>query len=89
VDLVNIVEFIIVGGIAGFLASKVMTGHGMGLLWDIVVGIIGAFVGGWLAGVLFHIAVGNLLVLLIVAFIGSVILLAIFRAVTSRGRMHA
>ena len=89
-DLVNIVEFIIVGGIAGFLASKVMTGHGMGLLWDIVVGIIGAFVGGWLAGVLFNIAVSNVLVLLIVAFIGAVILIAIFRALAgSRGRMRA
>ena len=83
-DLVNIVEFIIVGGIAGFLASKVMTGHGMGLLWDIVVGIIGAFVGGWLAGVLFHIAVSNVLVLLIVAFVGALILLFIFRAVAGR-----
>jgi uncharacterized membrane protein YeaQ/YmgE (transglycosylase-associated protein family) len=90
VDLGTIVEFIIVGGIAGFLASKVMTGHGMGLIWDIVVGIIGAFVGGWLAGVLFHIAVGNVLVLLVVAFIGALILLFVFRTVVgSRGRMHA
>jgi uncharacterized membrane protein YeaQ/YmgE (transglycosylase-associated protein family) len=90
VELGNILLYIIVGGIAGFLASKVMTGHGMGLIWDIVVGIVGAFVGGWLAGVLFHIAVSNFVVLFIVAFIGAVILLAIFRAVAgSRGRSHA
>jgi uncharacterized membrane protein YeaQ/YmgE (transglycosylase-associated protein family) len=90
VDLGTIVEFIIVGGIAGFLASKVMTGHGMGLIWDIVVGIIGAFVGGWLAGVLFHIAVSNVLVLLVVAFVGALILLFVFRTIVgSRGRASA
>jgi len=90
VDLVTIVEFIIVGGIAGFLASKVMTGHGMGLIWDIVVGIIGAFVGGWLAGVLFHIAVSNVLVLLVVAFVGALLLLFVFRTIVgSRGRARA
>jgi uncharacterized membrane protein YeaQ/YmgE (transglycosylase-associated protein family) len=90
VDLATIVEFIIVGGIAGFLASKVMTGHGMGLIWDIVVGIIGAFVGGWLAAALFHIAVTNVLVLLVVAFIGALILLFVFRTIVgSRGRARA
>jgi uncharacterized membrane protein YeaQ/YmgE (transglycosylase-associated protein family) len=90
VELGNVVVFIIVGGIAGFLASKVLSGHGMGLIWDIVVGIVGAFVGGWLAGVLFHIAVTNIPVLFIVAFVGAVILLMIFRAVSgSRGRSHA
>jgi uncharacterized membrane protein YeaQ/YmgE (transglycosylase-associated protein family) len=41
----GIVVFIIVGAIAGFVASKVLTGKGMGLIWDIVVGILGAFVG--------------------------------------------
>jgi uncharacterized membrane protein YeaQ/YmgE (transglycosylase-associated protein family) len=90
VDLVTIVEFIVVGGIAGFLASKVMTGHGMGLIWDIVVGIVGAFVGGWLAAALFHIAVSNVLVLLVVAFIGALILLFVFRMIVgSRGRVRA
>jgi uncharacterized membrane protein YeaQ/YmgE (transglycosylase-associated protein family) len=88
VDLVNIVEFIIVGGIAGFLASKVLSGHGMGLIWDIVVGILGAFVGGWLAG-LMGIAVTNILVQVIVAFVGALILLFLFRMITSRGRARA
>jgi uncharacterized membrane protein YeaQ/YmgE (transglycosylase-associated protein family) len=45
----GIVIFIIVGAIAGFAASKVVRGKGMGLIWDIVVGILGAFLGGWLA----------------------------------------
>ena len=84
----GILVFIIVGAIAGFLASKVMTGRGMGLIWDIVVGILGAFVGGWLAG-LAHIATTNIVVEIVVAFVGAVILLIIFRAVTGRGRMRA
>ncbi|HEY2599166.1 MAG TPA: GlsB/YeaQ/YmgE family stress response membrane protein [Candidatus Dormibacteraeota bacterium] len=83
-----IVVWIIVGLIAGFLASKVVSGHGLGLLWDIVVGILGAFVGGWLASLL-GFAVTNILVQIVVAFIGAVILLIIFRAVAGRSRMHA
>jgi uncharacterized membrane protein YeaQ/YmgE (transglycosylase-associated protein family) len=70
--------------IAGFLAGKVMTGRGMGLIWDIVVGILGAFLGGWLAGAV-GIAVGGLLAEIVVAFIGAVILLFIFRALVGRG----
>ena len=87
-ELGNILLYIVVGGIAGFLASKVLSGHGMGLIWDIVVGIVGAFVGGWLAG-LVGIAVTNFVVLFVVAFVGALILLFIFRAVTSRSRSHA
>lgn len=83
----NILVFIIVGAIAGFLAGKVVTGHGLGLIWDIVVGIVGAFLGGWLAG-LVGIGVTSLLALAIVAFVGAVILLVLFRLVTSRGMVR-
>lgn len=82
------IVWIIVGGIAGFLASKVLSGKGMGLLWDIVVGILGGFLGGWLAG-LAGIAVSNLLMDVVVAFVGAVILLVVFRALTHRGVIHA
>ena len=85
--MVNVVVWIIVGLVAGFLASKVVSGHGMGLIWDIVVGILGAFVGGWLAS-LVGIAVTNILLQVVVAFVGAVILLIIFRAITSRGRQR-
>jgi len=80
----GLIVFIIVGAIAGFLAGKVMTGHGLGVIWDIVVGILGAFLGGWLAG---HVGIGvtNLVVEVIVAFIGACILLFVFRMLT-RGR---
>lgn len=82
------IVWIIVGGVAGFLASKVLTGKGMGLIWDIVVGILGGFLGGWLAG-LVGIAATNIVMEVVVAFVGAAILLVIFRALTRRGLLHA
>ncbi|NRB51773.1 MAG: GlsB/YeaQ/YmgE family stress response membrane protein [Saprospiraceae bacterium] len=43
--------FIIVGGIAGWLAGQIMKGGGFGLITNIILGIIGGVVGGWLLGV--------------------------------------
>lgn len=83
----GLIVWLIVGAIAGFLASKVLTGKGMGLIWDIVVGILGAFLGGWLASVA-NISVGNIFMEIVVAFVGAVILLVVFRALTSRGKIH-
>ena len=87
----GILIFIIVGAIAGFAASKVLSGKGMGLIWDIVVGILGAFFGGWLASLVgLPVSTGTFTVGgLLAAFIGAIILLVIFRAVTSRGRARA
>jgi uncharacterized membrane protein YeaQ/YmgE (transglycosylase-associated protein family) len=90
-SLPNVLWWLVVGLIAGFLASRVMRGGGYGLIGDIVVGLIGAFIGGWLAGVL-GIGVGSssLIVSIVVAFVGACILLAILHAVTggaSRGRL--
>jgi len=85
----GILIWIIVGAIAGFVASKVLTGKGMGLLWDIVAGILGAFLGGWLAGLVgISVSPGTFTIGgLVSAFVGAVILLLIFRAVTSRGKV--
>ena len=87
----GIVVWIIVGAIAGFVASKVISGKGMGLLWDIVVGIAGAFLGGWLAGLAgIPVSTGTFSVSgLLAAFVGAVILLVVFRALTHRGMLHA
>ena len=81
----NILLWCLVGLVAGFLASHVALGHGLGLIWDIVVGIIGAFFGGIvLAGMLhFNIAVAGhpIISAMIMAVIGAVILLIVFRLV--------
>jgi uncharacterized membrane protein YeaQ/YmgE (transglycosylase-associated protein family) len=87
----GIVIFIIVGAIAGFVASKVLSGKGMGLLWDIVVGVVGAFLGAWLAGLVgLGVDMGTFTIGgLLSAFVGAVILLIVFRALTHRGMIHA
>jgi uncharacterized membrane protein YeaQ/YmgE (transglycosylase-associated protein family) len=86
----GILVFIIVGAIAGFVASKVLSGKGMGLIWDIVVGILGAFLGGWLAGLIgIPVSTGTFTVSgLLAAFVGAIILLVVFRALTHRGMLH-
>jgi uncharacterized membrane protein YeaQ/YmgE (transglycosylase-associated protein family) len=83
----NIVVILLVGLVAGFIASRVVTGHGYGLIGDIVVGILGALLGFFLAGAL-GIVMTGLLAEIIVAFIGAVILLAVLRLVTGRGRFR-
>lgn len=75
---------IIIGGIAGWIASIIMkTNAQQGLLMDIIVGIVGGIIGRFLAGLL-NLGAGGLLWQLILAVIGAVILLAIIKAVQSR-----
>lgn len=83
----NLIVWIIVGLIAGYLASKVLRGRGMGVLADIVVGLVGALLGGFLATAA-GIAVAGFLEEILVAFVGAVILLFVLRLVTSRGRFR-
>ena len=51
-NLTNVLWWLVVGLIAGFLASVIMRGGGYGIVGDIIVGIIGAFIGGFLASLL-------------------------------------
>jgi uncharacterized membrane protein YeaQ/YmgE (transglycosylase-associated protein family) len=78
----GILAWIIVGLIAGWLAGELMRGSGFGLLGNIIVGIIGALLGGFLATALFNIPdpiSGLDITTIIVAFLGSVVLLALLR----------
>lgn len=71
--------WLIVGGIAGWLAGMIVKGGGFGLIGDIVVGIIGAFIGGWLFGQLGVSAGAGLVGAIVTAMIGAVVLLAVLR----------
>jgi uncharacterized membrane protein YeaQ/YmgE (transglycosylase-associated protein family) len=86
VNLENVIVFIAVGLIAGFLASRIVLGKGRGWLMDIVIGILGAIIGGWLANQLnIHVNVGpSILNQIIIAFVGAVILLIIWRLLFRR-----
>jgi uncharacterized membrane protein YeaQ/YmgE (transglycosylase-associated protein family) len=78
-----IIVWIIVGGIAGWLASLVVRGSGLGLAGDIVVGIIGGIIGGFIVSALGGSGVTGLNVLsIVVAFIGAVVLLLLVRLFT-------
>ena len=86
----GLLAWLVVGLIAGFLASQVMRGGGSGLIGDIIVGVVGALIGGFLAAQLLNIpdAVNGINVTSIfVAFIGAVILIAILRMVSGRRRL--
>ncbi|HEV2414654.1 MAG TPA: GlsB/YeaQ/YmgE family stress response membrane protein [Candidatus Dormibacteraeota bacterium] len=88
-DLDTILIWALVGLVAGFLASHVALGHGLGLLWDIVVGILGAFFGGIVLAGLLHfsivIAGHPIISAMIMAFIGALILLVIVRLLAGGG----
>lgn len=82
----NIIAWIVVGLIAGWLAGMVMKGGGYGLIGDIIIGIVGGLIGGFLASLVFgaDMVNGFNLVSIIVAFIGAVILIALIRALPGR-----
>jgi uncharacterized membrane protein YeaQ/YmgE (transglycosylase-associated protein family) len=88
-DLDTILIWALVGLVAGFFASHIALGHGLGLLGDIVVGIIGAFIGGFLLLGVLHISIGvaghPLITQMLMAFIGAAILLLIVRLFGGRG----
>ena len=80
----DILTWLIVGLVAGVLASFVV-GGGFGLLGDIVVGIVGAFVGGWLFRQLgWSTPFGGLVGTIFVAFIGAIVLLLLLRLIRRR-----
>ncbi len=77
----DIITWLIVGLVAGVLASMVV-GSGYGILGDIVVGIAGAFIGGWLfTREAWHAPISGIGGTIVVAFVGSVILLVLLRVI--------
>ena len=67
--------YIIIGGIAGWIASKIVKGSGSGVLMNIVIGIVGALIGGFLLSFFVDTAAGGWWFTLFTAVLGSVILL--------------
>jgi uncharacterized membrane protein YeaQ/YmgE (transglycosylase-associated protein family) len=78
--ITNLVYWIVVGLIAGWAAGKIMKGGGYGTVMDIVLGVVGAVVGGRLLG-FFGIYAGGLIGTIIVAIIGAVFLIWLSRMI--------
>ncbi len=80
----GILAWIIIGAVAGFLTGKLMKGSGFGFFMDLVVGILGAMVGGFLS---YHLGLGGvrehgLIMSIVIATIGAVILTWIVRMIS-------
>jgi len=76
----GLIWLLVVGLVAGWLAGKIMKGAGYGLVGDLVVGVLGAVVGGWLFGLL-GIGAWGLFGSIVVATVGALILLYLVRMV--------
>jgi uncharacterized membrane protein YeaQ/YmgE (transglycosylase-associated protein family) len=78
----SILAWIVLGLIAGFIGSKIVNKRGEGLILDIILGIIGAVAGGWLAGFFgFSGVTGLNLYSLVIAVVGSVVVLLLYHAI--------
>ncbi len=81
----SVLAWIVLGLIAGFIGSKIVNKHGDGVFLDIILGIIGAVVGGWLFSAfgMSHVTGLNLYSLL-VAVVGAVVVLVVYHALIGR-----
>jgi uncharacterized membrane protein YeaQ/YmgE (transglycosylase-associated protein family) len=78
----SILAWIVLGLIAGFIGSKIVNKRGEGLVIDIVLGVVGAIVGGWLAGFLGLGGVSGLnLYSLLIAVFGAIVVLLVYHAI--------
>jgi uncharacterized membrane protein YeaQ/YmgE (transglycosylase-associated protein family) len=81
----SIVVIVLVGIFSGWLAGRIVDGGGVGLIGDLIVGVVGAFIGDWLLPQL-HINLGlGVLALIINATIGAIVLLFVIRLFTRGG----
>ncbi len=82
--MTHLIWWVIVGLIAGWATGKIMRGAGYGALLDIVLGIVGAIVGGWIMQSLGFAGQGGMIYTILVAIGGAVILTAIIRLITGQ-----
>ncbi|MEJ2496553.1 MAG: GlsB/YeaQ/YmgE family stress response membrane protein [Sulfurovaceae bacterium] len=75
-ELIYVLIFLAIGAIAGWLAGQIMKGGGFGLLGNIIIGIVGSFVGGFLFG---RFISGGLIGTIVTATLGAVVLLAVVK----------
>ena len=81
----SFIAWIVLGLIAGFIASKLVNKSGEGVVLDIILGIVGALVGGWLFNTMGQSGVTGLnLYSMLVAVVGAVIVLVLYHAIFGR-----
>jgi uncharacterized membrane protein YeaQ/YmgE (transglycosylase-associated protein family) len=80
----GLIWWIIVGLIAGWATGKIMKGSGYGFIVDVLLGIVGAVVGGYVAQALGISPVGGLIYTILIAIVGAVLVVFLFRLITGR-----
>jgi uncharacterized membrane protein YeaQ/YmgE (transglycosylase-associated protein family) len=81
----SVIAWILIGLVAGWLAGKISRGHGFGCLTDIILGMVGAIIGGWIFTKL-GILGGGILFSIAAATVGAVLLVAVARIFSGGGR---
>lgn len=80
----NIIGTLLIGALAGWLGSVIYKGSGLGLLWNIIVGIFGSFVGYWLLGKLGVSLGSGWIGAIITGAVGAVIILFLFNLIIKK-----
>jgi uncharacterized membrane protein YeaQ/YmgE (transglycosylase-associated protein family) len=80
----NIIGTLLIGALAGWLGSVIYKGSGLGLLWNIIVGIVGSFVGYWLLGKLGVSLGSGWIGAIITGAVGAVIILFLFNLIIKK-----
>jgi uncharacterized membrane protein YeaQ/YmgE (transglycosylase-associated protein family) len=90
-DVQSLIIWLVIGAVAGWLAGVVVTGFGLGLIGNIVVGIVGSLIAGWLLPRIGVKSIVNNQIVdqIIFAFIGAVILLVILGLLSRSGLLHS
>ena len=79
----SIIAWLVIGGVAGWLAGLVMKGGGYGVIGDIVIGIIGSVVAGWLFGAIGIAPGAGIIGSIIASAIGAIVLIFVLRLIRS------
>ncbi len=79
-NIQSLILFLIIGLAAGWLASKLLRGGSLGLMGDLVVGMVGAILGGWLFNLL-GISLGGIIGSLVTALVGALVLIYLLRLI--------
>jgi uncharacterized membrane protein YeaQ/YmgE (transglycosylase-associated protein family) len=85
----QILWWIVVGVVAGWLTGKIMKGGGYGFWVDMILGIVGALVGGYIARAIGISPTGGLIYTILIALGGSIIIVFLFRLITGKRTLSA
>jgi uncharacterized membrane protein YeaQ/YmgE (transglycosylase-associated protein family) len=75
--LIDLIVWLVIGGVAGWLAGLLVKGYGFGIVGNVIVGIVGSIIAGWLLPRIGFVIIGGVLAVIVDAVIGAVILLLV------------